>query len=159
MWLVAPSLFGMLAVSLDLDLVFSTNIHMILDTQGELQTLYFSLSTIFANVRWKLVESSQSGDQWTLPPVLDTYHRHSVSVVWQDSTHRYKSLGQSGLILWSRGGRLYYENWHTCSLQHLHAISNKTISHISPWLHYTLHTTHSSCQGDLSKQTFIMVPT
>ena len=66
--MVAPSLFGMLAVSLDLDLVFSTNIHMILDTQGELQTLYFSLSTIFANVRWKLVESC--------PPVLDTYHRH-----------------------------------------------------------------------------------
>ena len=56
-------------VSLDVDLVFSTNIHMILDTQVELQTLYFSLSTIFANVRWKLVEFS-------CPVVLDTYRRH-----------------------------------------------------------------------------------
>ena len=56
--LVAQSVWNAgLAVSLDLDLVFSTNIHMILDTQVQLQTLYFSPSTLFANVRWKLVES------------------------------------------------------------------------------------------------------
>ena len=56
--MVAQSVWNAgLTVSLDLDLVFSTNIHMILDTQVQLQTLYFSPSTVFANVRWKLVES------------------------------------------------------------------------------------------------------
>ena len=56
--MVAQSVWNAgLTVSLDLDLVFSTNIHMILDTQVQLQTLYFSPSRVFANVRWKLVES------------------------------------------------------------------------------------------------------
>ena len=92
------------SLSLDLDLVFSTNIHMILDTQVELQTLYFSLSTIFANVRWKLVESC--------PPVLDTYRRHLCLTIVSGVFRVPDNTVETTVLLCCAGeqSRLYDEN-------------------------------------------------
>ena len=108
--MVAQSVWNAgLAVSLDLDLVFSTNIHMILDTQVQLQTLYFSPSRVFANVRWKLVEFS-------CPAVLDTYRRHLYLTIVTGVLSPRLWRQQSVLLCCAGGGggggerRLYDEN-------------------------------------------------
>ena len=126
MWLVAPAQFvwnSGLAVSLDLDLVFSTNIHMILDTQVQLQTLYFSPSRIFANVRWKLVE----------PVLLYTWHLSPSSLSYYCQWRGEDWVPECQCCCGELEERLCDENWDTCKLSGLarHAISNKTISPIS----------------------------
>ena len=129
--MVAHTLFGMLALSLDLDLVFSTNIHMILDTQVELQTLYFSLSPIFANVRWKLVESVLL--YLTLITVISVLLLSVESIESQVPGSGDKQTSRVTVLLSCCGGGedcvMRTETRANC--RDWHAISNKTISPIS----------------------------